>query len=220
MDGRQKAGVLTAGPDDSWAVVGLLARLANRFVALVFAALLLLLVLAVLAIALEEMGIVITGVLVVACIFGVAFARLLSRTNTQDLPAREVGTAVLLPVALALAVWVATAGTVLSGQVCRDPDWGGCDDNPGYSEVAHDADWYGWPILWKTDMSPERYRELEAGLLLIDRDGISFSALLASLSVWFAMAMAAQAPLLGGWLLWSRSRRRRSQTRLGSAGSA
>lgn len=218
MDGRQKAGSPPTRPEGNWAVVAMVASWMNRVVAAVLTGLLFLLVLAVLVIALEEMGIVITGVLVVACIFGVAFARLLSRTNTQDLPTREVGTAVLLPVALALAVWVATAGTVLSGQVCRDPDWGGCDDSPGYSEVAHDADWYGWPILWKTDMSPERYRELEAGLLLIDRDGISFSALLASLSVWFAMAMAAQAPLLGGWLLWNRSRRR-SHTRLGAVGS-
>ena len=124
----------------------------------------------------------------------------------------------VLLAAVAVALSVAVGGTVLGGRFCTGPDHDGCEDRltrDGESDgVAFDADWYGWPVKWKTDMSRAKFENKgQAGPLLIDRWGVSWVLLSVSLSVWFAAALVPEGLALAAYGRWRRTKRVRQSPR-------
>ena len=135
-------------------------------------------------------------------VFGaIAFALLLGLAKAKALNQGATASAIALLAAGAVAI--AFAGTLVGGQVCTRPDRGGCRDNPRAEETSHDSDWYGWPVYWKTDLSAAEQRANDFGetLILTDANGVSFSLLIISLGVWFAMGLAVEVLAVTTWQL-------------------
>ncbi|MEX2159292.1 MAG: hypothetical protein WEB04_07820 [Dehalococcoidia bacterium] len=109
--------------------------------------------------------------------------------------------------AVLIAVGTAIGGTLIGGQLCAPFD--DCGKIPTENDTTYDADWHGWPVPWKTDMSAEWQHEnnWDKTLVLTFGTSVSFPLFVLSLGVWFALAIAAEGLTLVAWWL---ARRRRS----------
>lgn len=105
----------------------------------------------------------------------------------------------------AAALLVATAATLIGGEVCASDNLtnlGQCRADGHGTATTVDNDWHGWPIPWRTDLSSNHQRRSHVDVTTTDpwgANGIAVPFLIISLGAWFTASFVAEGAVIAAW---------------------